>query len=178
MPISHAKTSEALDEEQRLLYVALSRAERVLHLSWARERTVGGRTARRNPSSWLARVDDAVHPGADAATPPSIDATPATGSPTPGRAAAAEGANRRRDGRRTALRGAGRLAPRQSRAASAPAYVIFPTPPSPRSPRPAPRTRRAARRPGVGPVKAERYGEAVLALVAEHAIARRQPGAH
>ena len=63
VPISHAKTPEAMDEEQRLLYVALSRAERVLHLSWARERTVGGRTARRNPSTWLARVDDAIHPG-------------------------------------------------------------------------------------------------------------------
>ena len=46
VPISHAKSTEALDEEQRLLYVALSRAERVLHLSWARERTVGGRAAR------------------------------------------------------------------------------------------------------------------------------------
>ena len=31
VPISHAKTTEALDEEQRLLYVALSRAERMLH---------------------------------------------------------------------------------------------------------------------------------------------------
>ena len=41
VPISHAKTSEAMDEEQRLLYVALSRAERGLHLTWARERTVG-----------------------------------------------------------------------------------------------------------------------------------------
>ena len=45
VPISHAKSTEALDEEQRLLYVALSRAERGLHLSWARERTVGGRVA-------------------------------------------------------------------------------------------------------------------------------------
>jgi DNA helicase-2/ATP-dependent DNA helicase PcrA len=37
VPISHAKTSDALDEEQRLLYVAASRAEQVLHLSWSRE---------------------------------------------------------------------------------------------------------------------------------------------
>ena len=39
VPISYAKTNDALDEEQRLLYVALSRAERVLQVSWARQRT-------------------------------------------------------------------------------------------------------------------------------------------
>ena len=47
VPISHAKTPEALDEEQRLLYVALSRAEHTLHVSWARRRTVGMRTSNR-----------------------------------------------------------------------------------------------------------------------------------
>ena len=46
VPISHAKSTEALDEEQRLLYVALSRAERMLHLSWARTRTTGSRSRR------------------------------------------------------------------------------------------------------------------------------------
>src|SRR4029077_5422380 len=60
VPISHAKTPEAMDEEQRLLYVALSRAERGLHLTWARERTVGGRMARRTRSTWIQRVEDVV----------------------------------------------------------------------------------------------------------------------
>ena len=68
VPISHAKTSEALDEEQRLLYVALSRAERVLALSWARQRTIGVRVANRSPSQWLARVERAIE-GADGAEP-------------------------------------------------------------------------------------------------------------
>ena len=66
VPISHAKTSEALDEEQRLLYVALSRAERVLELSWARQRTIGARVANRSPSQWLSRVERAIG-GADGA---------------------------------------------------------------------------------------------------------------
>jgi superfamily II DNA helicase RecQ len=58
---------------------------------------------------------------------------------------------------------------RQSRAASAPAYVIFPntTLAAIATARPT-STRTLLDVPGVGPVKAERYGEAVLALVAEH----------
>ncbi len=70
VPISHAKTSEAMDEEQRLLYVALSRAERGLHLTWSRERTVGGRVARRTRSSWIQRVEDVVHPPAPGTASP------------------------------------------------------------------------------------------------------------
>ena len=60
---------------------------------------------------------------------------------------------------------------RQSRAASAPAYVIFPnTTLAAHRHAPAPGAPAALLDvPGVGPVKAERYGEAVLALVAEHA---------
>ena len=60
VPISYAKTNDALDEEQRLLYVALSRAERVLQVSWARQRTVGARLASRTPSPWLTRVEREV----------------------------------------------------------------------------------------------------------------------
>jgi DNA helicase-2/ATP-dependent DNA helicase PcrA len=40
-------------EEQRLLYVALSRAEITLHLTWARVRVIGGRRLDRVPSPWL-----------------------------------------------------------------------------------------------------------------------------
>ncbi|HEY5110472.1 MAG TPA: ATP-dependent helicase, partial [Acidimicrobiales bacterium] len=52
VPIVHATTPAALDEERRLLYVALTRAERVLECSWARSRTMGasGRTMDRRPS--------------------------------------------------------------------------------------------------------------------------------
>jgi superfamily II DNA helicase RecQ len=61
---------------------------------------------------------------------------------------------------------------RQSRAASAPAYVIFPNTTLAAIATARPRTTRALLDvPGVGPVKADRYGEAVLTLVAEHAEA-------
>jgi DNA helicase-2/ATP-dependent DNA helicase PcrA len=57
VPIVHASTAEALDEERRLLYVALTRSGRVLECSWARSRTMGSGPAReRRPSPWLAAV--------------------------------------------------------------------------------------------------------------------------
>jgi DNA helicase-2/ATP-dependent DNA helicase PcrA len=177
VPISHAKTPEALDEEQRLLYVALSRAERVLHLSWGRERAVGMRTARRTPSSWLARVEDAVT---------ALDPNAGDRPPTDARRSIAEAREKVTRGGGSSTR---RKEPsdvpeadaplysalvewrlRQSRAASAPAYVIFPNTTLAAIATARPRTPGALLNvPGIGPVKAERYGEAVLALVAEHA---------
>ncbi|MEJ7844304.1 MAG: UvrD-helicase domain-containing protein [Acidimicrobiales bacterium] len=57
VPIAHARTAAAVAEERRLLYVALTRAERALSLSWARQRaTTGGRTARRRPSPFLVEI--------------------------------------------------------------------------------------------------------------------------
>ncbi len=177
VPISHAKTPEALDEEQRLLYVALSRAERVLHLSWARERAVGMRTARRTPSSWLARIEDAVT---------ALDPAAAEGNPSDARRSIAEARDRvaRCRRQRHPREGAPRHRPCRRRARttrwssggsaspappSAPAYVIFPNTTLAAIASARPRSARALLEvPGIGPVKAERYGEAVLALVAEH----------
>jgi DNA helicase-2/ATP-dependent DNA helicase PcrA len=59
VPIAHAKTTAAWEEERRLLYVALSRATRELHCSWSRERTFGSRASRRAPSPFLAAVTEA-----------------------------------------------------------------------------------------------------------------------
>lgn len=59
VPITQARTQEAVDEERRLLYVALSRASRELHCSWARERTFGARRFAREPSRHLAAVEAA-----------------------------------------------------------------------------------------------------------------------
>jgi DNA helicase II / ATP-dependent DNA helicase PcrA len=51
MPIVHAKTPAAIEEERRLLYVAVTRARRHLYLSWSPART--GRTATRQRSRFL-----------------------------------------------------------------------------------------------------------------------------
>jgi DNA helicase-2/ATP-dependent DNA helicase PcrA len=175
VPISHAKTTEALDEEQRLLYVALSRAERSLHLSWARERTVGGRVARRTRSSWVGRVEDAAFPSRAASGSASGSARDSIAAARDRVARGKGGSTRTRTPVDVAAADAAlyealvdwRL--RQSRAASAPAYVIFPntTLAAIASARPGD-ARALLAVPGVGPVKADRYGEAVLALVAAH----------
>src|SRR5205814_3121379 len=46
MPIVYARTAEALEEERRLLYVAVTRAREDLYLSWASARGAGGRGGR------------------------------------------------------------------------------------------------------------------------------------
>jgi DNA helicase-2/ATP-dependent DNA helicase PcrA len=46
MPIVHARTAETVEEERRLLYVAVTRAREHLCLSWSPARTPGGRGGR------------------------------------------------------------------------------------------------------------------------------------
>ena len=58
VPISHAKNRTMLAEEQRLLYVALSRAKEELHCSWARQRTFGKKNLSREPSPYLAAISE------------------------------------------------------------------------------------------------------------------------
>ncbi len=52
VPFSMAEGREAIEEERRLFYVALTRARRHLYLSWAAARRPGGRATRR-PSRFL-----------------------------------------------------------------------------------------------------------------------------
>lgn len=57
VPIAYATTNAALAEERRLLYVAMTRAERYLYCSWARSRrTASGASLWREPSGWLAAL--------------------------------------------------------------------------------------------------------------------------
>ena len=70
VPIVHATTEEAVAEERRLLYVALTRAGRVLECSWARSRTMsGGRAMARRPSPWLTDLATACVTGGGRPTP-------------------------------------------------------------------------------------------------------------
>ncbi|MFF8283228.1 ATP-dependent DNA helicase UvrD2 [Streptomyces albus] len=71
LPITYAKTDDQIEEERRLLYVGITRARRILTLSWALARSPGGRPGRQ-PSRFLKDL----HPGAG--TPSSPGA--ATGS--------------------------------------------------------------------------------------------------
>jgi DNA helicase-2/ATP-dependent DNA helicase PcrA len=171
VPIVHAETPSERAEELRLLYVALSRAERHLHVSWAHKRTVGMRTYRRTPSPWLAPIEETV---VAARTPARAGA--ASAERGRGVAAARErmaGARPRvpaADAKSSELLGA-LLEWRRNlaRASGVPAYVIFHDSTLEAVARDRPRSRGDLLTiPGIGPVKVERHGEALLELVGRH----------
>jgi DNA helicase-2/ATP-dependent DNA helicase PcrA len=167
VPIAHAETPADRAEERRLLYVALTRAEQCVHLSYAKERTMGMRTVRRARSPWLAPIEAAGSPaGAPAST--------ANGTNGLARAraqlahAATDATEPEPD---VALFGALVEWRRNlARASGVPAYVIFhdTTLKTVAAVKPATRDALLAV-PGIGPVKVERHAEAVLDLVRRHA---------
>jgi len=57
VPITHARSPQAVAEERRLLYVACTRAMDDLRCSWARERSFAGRLSPRKPSPYLAAIE-------------------------------------------------------------------------------------------------------------------------
>ena len=60
VPIGHARDAGARAEERRLLYVALTRAEDRLFLTWAARRSFGTRSSTRTPSMWLPDLEAAI----------------------------------------------------------------------------------------------------------------------
>jgi DNA helicase-2/ATP-dependent DNA helicase PcrA len=59
LPIRQAKEADEVAEEQRLLYVGISRARRLLALSWASRREgAGGKETTRRPSRFLTALED------------------------------------------------------------------------------------------------------------------------
>jgi DNA helicase-2/ATP-dependent DNA helicase PcrA len=173
VPIFQAQTNEAAAEERRLFYVAITRAERELWLHRAEERTFGTRAARRKPSPYLDEIEpvlDAMRRGAapaDAALhlPIVRETVHAAAKPRLGRAAKSE----LEPGDQVLFEELRRWRSQQAKAASVPAFVIFDDKTL---------TEVAARRPtdragllavpGIGPVKLERYGDDLLAVVAGH----------
>jgi DNA helicase-2/ATP-dependent DNA helicase PcrA len=58
VPIAHARTTAARAEEARLLYVAMTRAQRELRITWAEQRTFAARVVDRRRSPLLAPLPD------------------------------------------------------------------------------------------------------------------------
>lgn len=163
VPIHHAETIDDIDEERRLLYVALTRARDDLHCTWARRRTFGSRAMNRSPSPWLESIQTTL-------------------GVAPTQVSRASGAERARAARKQlqrstppdsgpqrelfdALRAWRRD---QSKAADVPAFVIFndATLAAIAERRPTDRSQ-LLRVPGIGEVKAQRFGDDVLRIVAD-----------
>jgi len=77
VPIAHARTAAAKAEEVRLLYVAMTRAERDLRITFAEQRTFNGRVVPRRPSPLIEPLIDALLSGE--ASAPSPDPEEAAG---------------------------------------------------------------------------------------------------
>jgi DNA helicase-2/ATP-dependent DNA helicase PcrA len=172
VPIGHARTAEAQAEERRLFYVGITRAERVLRGSWAETRLFGDKPARRSPSPFLVEVGQVLEALRAGLAPddwrPHVAAQrQALGARArrPERAPAAE-----LDGPAASLlKELKRWRTETAKAGAVPAYVIFHDATLEAVARTRPGSRAALLRvPGVGPVKATRFGDDVLALVARH----------
>ena len=151
MPVIHARTPDAVEEERRLLYVGVTRARERLSLSWALARSPGQRRGRR-PSRFL----DGIRPSGER----SDQAGGARPRRKPGRARP-EAADAELFGRLRTWRKA------QAEAEHVPAFVVFSdaTLVGIADARPD-GTAALSRVPGVGAVKLGRYAEPVLAIVA------------
>jgi DNA helicase-2/ATP-dependent DNA helicase PcrA len=188
VPISYATTPASEAEERRLLYVALTRAATELHCSWAQQRRLGGRLVPREPSPWLdGIVAGPLGAGGEEAerSQPGSEATVAVWRrhfTAERERLASRHPGHRRTGRPRDVTGVAPIdrdpavldaltAWRTSaaRAAGVPPYVLFhdATLAAVATSRPSTIDELLAV-PGVGPVKASRYGPILLAVVARH----------
>jgi DNA helicase-2/ATP-dependent DNA helicase PcrA len=176
VPIGQASTPEQISEELRLLYVAVTRAERELHCSWSGQRTFGERVASRQPSQWLASIEVAISAMRAGAEP--LDWRAALAQARAVVDSANENAGRSKPGSKgrtrsridddadpllAALKSWRRTT---SQAAAVPAYVIFSDATLIEIAKRRPRNEQSLLKvSGVGQVKASRWGDAVLQIV-------------
>jgi DNA helicase II / ATP-dependent DNA helicase PcrA len=160
LPIVYAQTTEAIEEERRLLYVGVTRARERLFLSWALARSEGGRRTRQ-PSRFLTALLDQAPGGPVAGGGARLGARGQAGRGT--RRKGGSDAGTAQDDPVFARLRAWRLT--TAREQDVPAFVIFSdaTLRAIAERRPASRAELAGV-PGVGAVKLDRYGAAVLEL--------------
>lgn len=161
LPIGHAKRPAEKEEERRLAYVAATRAEEELHVSWAEERTFGQRTANRRRSPFM---DEAEAAGAFGELPTAAQSgKPQRGrrrSNPPPRTASGDPA-----GLRQHLR---RWRNEKAKAGRAPAYTIFNDQTLEDLVKTRPRSMSELLDVrGIGPVKATRFGSELISVIDE-----------
>lgn len=180
LPISMAKEPAEIEEERRLLYVALTRARDLLTISWSAARTPGARGSRK-PSRFLDGVLD--HPQAARTAPGAGPRRTGRRSATvfaecrvcgQGLVSAAEQRRGRHDGcpptAGESLLSELRLWRRDlARDQGVPAYAILTDAALEAVAERAPRTEQELLEvPGIGPAKTGRFGEQLLGLLAAH----------
>ena len=160
VPIAHAKDSNAVAEERRLLYVALTRAKDRILCSWADNRHFSGNKRKRDPSPWLFNIERAIQ---------NLD-KPLTQKEQINKVKSARRKKTKNDLPETQqVRKLKEWRLSVSRASDVPAFVIFndetlldlvEVQPS--------NLEELLKIKGIGPVKAERYGKEILELVSRH----------
>ncbi len=185
VPIAHARTPDLLEEERRLLYVAATRAEQQLRCTWARTRTFGTKSVRRQASPHLADIEATAPTGApvsDEAGREAASAQRARLRAVPGGAgrpaADADGTQSRTGGlhpsEQAILRALQEWRAAAARAASVAPTAVLADRTLVEVARLRPRNRdelRAVR--GIGPMKAARYGDALVHIVDQHRVGSR-----
>ncbi len=175
VPIAYAQTTEEIEEERRLLYVGITRAQQHLELSWALARSPGARGSR-TPSRFL----DGIRPSRPTSTPPSPRGTSATKERAQPRCrvcrSALTDAVARKLGRcpdcpsdvdEALLDRLRTWRAERARAASLPAYCVFTDATLLAIAEAVPgEVRELVRVPGIGAAKLDRYGQDVLAICA------------
>lgn len=181
VPIHYADTPEAVAEETRLFYVALTRAETNLTMSWCEKRSFGSRSQSREQSPFLETIVIALEMLRERTRPADLAASVEAVAAQRARLRANDGGVRPTRSRRgaalddlsadqraafDALKGWRRD---QARLVSAPAFTIFNDKTLIELVTAAPSNRKQLLQVnGVGPVKVERYGDELLSILAEH----------